>query len=182
MGMSATKSSPARAHGGWTGPCPSLNDLCLGTSNDDYIDLPSVWTQGFRNGSQTHGNTVFKNTLKAWPRCLRTNCSYFYLVIWEVHDQKPTKYLFFLYRAYMSKEGVEFKLNTSPSPFPSSQENHCISVCWPLIALWKTQNSWNTRWEHIPVCNPQHNRTFRTYNFLTQLSPFVVFFFKLFFL
>lgn len=36
----------------------------------------------------------------------------------------------------------------------SIQENHCISIHKPLIALWKIQNSWKVWWKHIMVSNP----------------------------
>lgn len=96
MGMSVTKSSHSRAHGGWKGPPPPLNELCLGTSSNDYINLSSVCTHEFWNGFQSCGNTVLKYRLKAGPWCLRTNGNYFYLVIQKVHDQKSINNFFLL--------------------------------------------------------------------------------------
>lgn len=99
MGMSVTKSLCSRAHGGWKGSPPSLNELCLGTSSNDYTNLSSVWTHEFWNGFQSCENTVLKYKLKAGPWCLRTNRNYFYLVIQKVHDQKSTNNFFLLYMA-----------------------------------------------------------------------------------
>lgn len=109
MGMSVTKSLCSRAHGGWKGSPPSLNELCLGTSSNDYTNLSSVWTHEFWNGFQSCENTVLKYRLKAGPWCLRTNRNYFYLVIQKVHDQKSTKNFF--YYTWHKSQKREWNLN-----------------------------------------------------------------------